>query len=336
VLPGKVPPNILQSHVFKHLGKSHPDLILGPSLGQDASLIRLGNRVLVASTDPITGSVEDIGWLAVHINANDIATFGIAPSWFLNSIMLPVGSTPDDLEHIMKQIHDAASSLDIVVAGGHTEITDDIDKPIIAGFMLGETTEGRYVTSEGARPGDSIILTKATALEGTAILAVEGRNYLKSKLGHDIVEEAVALRNSISVVKEGVVGFETGHLTSMHDPTEGGLANGIHELCDASKVGCRIDNDSIPIHDSTKAICDLLNVNPLNLISSGCMLMTCDSANAEDVLNTLKAEEILATVIGKISETPSERILEFPDSYEKLEQPPTDALWDALKVVSPS
>ncbi|MHA1908522.1 MAG: AIR synthase family protein [Candidatus Thorarchaeota archaeon] len=335
MLPGKVPPNILQSHVFKHLGKSHPALILGPALGQDASLIRFGNRVLVASTDPITGSVEDIGWLAVHINANDIATFGVTPSWFLNSIMLPAGSTPEQLEQIMQQMHEAASSLNITVAGGHTEITEGIDKPIIAGFMLGETREGEYVTSSGAKPGDSIIMTKTVAIEGTAILASEGRSYLASKIGSDVIEAAIALRNSISVVKDGVTAFNTGYLTAMHDPTEGGLANGIHELCDASEVGCRIRYSEISIHHSTATICDFLEINPLGLISSGCMLMTCESQRTDEVLKALKSVDIESSLIGEIVEEESKRMIDYPYDESQLERPESDALWDAIKKINP-
>ncbi|MCK4483282.1 MAG: hydrogenase, partial [Candidatus Thorarchaeota archaeon] len=121
MLPGKIPPDVLERLVFTHLGRSDPDLILGPGIGQDASLIRIGNRVIVASTDPITGSIEDIGWLAVHINANDVATFGVAPRWFLTSIMLPVGSTAAEVGRIMSQIDIAAMTLGITVAGGRTE-----------------------------------------------------------------------------------------------------------------------------------------------------------------------------------------------------------------------
>ena len=334
MLPGKVPPQILQSHVFKYLGKSNPALILGPALGQDASLIRFGNRVLIASTDPITGSIEDIGWLAVHINANDIATFGVAPTWFLNSIMLPVGTTPEDLGHIMLQMHEAATSLDITVAGGHTEITEDIDKPIVAGFMLGETGEDEYVTSSGATPGDFIVMTKSVAIEGTAILASEGRAYLSSNLGIDIVEQALALRDNISVVKEGVTAFKTGHLSAMHDPTEGGLSNGLHELCDASEVGCRIQYQNLPIHHSTETICNFLKVNHLNLISSGCMLMTCDSQKVDELLKSLKSVNVEASIIVEIRDNESERIIEFPDSESNLERPETDALWGALKKIT--
>ncbi|MFW9849380.1 MAG: AIR synthase family protein [Candidatus Thorarchaeota archaeon] len=333
--PGKVPPEILQTKVFKHLGLSHPDLILGPALGQDASLIRFGNRVLIASTDPITGSFEDIGWLAVHINANDIATFGVPPIWFLNSIMLPVGSTADDLEHIMQQMDEAATSLDISVAGGHTEITEDIQKPIIAGFMIGETTEGDYVTSSGAKPGDKIVMTKTAAIEGTTILASDGQSYLRKELGSEIIDAAIGLRDKISVVKDGVTAYKTGHLTAMHDPTEGGLANGIHELCDASNVGCRIVKDEISLHPSTSAICEVLQINPLHLISSGCMLMTCNSDSVEDVLNSLKAVGVEGSVLGEIVESTSTRIIESSFGETTLEKPETDALWDALKLIMP-
>ncbi|MEE9353564.1 MAG: AIR synthase related protein, partial [Candidatus Thorarchaeota archaeon] len=240
MLPGKIPPDILERLVFTHLGRSDPDLILGPGIGQDASLIRIGNRVIVASTDPITGSIEDIGWLAVHINANDVATFGVAPRWFLTSIMLPVGSTAAEVGRIMSQIDSAAKTLGITVAGGHTEITEGVEKPIVAGFMLGETSEGDYVTSSGAQPGNAIIITKTVGIEGTAILAAEGREVLSRELDATVLDEALALRCQISVVSEGLSAFKTGHLTAMHDPTEGGLAGGLHELCDASGVGFEV------------------------------------------------------------------------------------------------
>ena len=123
MLPGKVPPEILQKIVFAHLGKKDPDVLLGPSLGEDASVITIGDKVIIAATDPITGSVADVGWLSVHVNANDIATFGVQPRWFLASIMLPEGTSLEDLGHIMKQIDEAAKILGVAVAGGHSEVT---------------------------------------------------------------------------------------------------------------------------------------------------------------------------------------------------------------------
>jgi hydrogenase expression/formation protein HypE len=255
MLPGKVPPEILQKIVFANLGMKDPDILLGPSIGEDASVIRVGDKVIIAATDPITGSVADVGWLAVHVNANDIATFGVQPRWFLVSIMLPEKTTPEELGHIMKQIDDAAQILGIAVAGGHSEVTKGINRPIIVGFMIGVADEGDYVSSSGTQPGDSIILTKSIALEGTAILATEGKEYLISKVGFNVVEKGVALRAAISVVAEGIAAYRTGYVTAMHDPTEGGLSGGLHEICDASNVGFEIYKDAIPIDESTKIIC---------------------------------------------------------------------------------
>ncbi len=335
MLPGKIPSETLKSRVFKHLGTDHPSIILGPALGQDASLIRIGNRIIVASTDPITGSVEDIGWLAVHVNANDIATFGVEPKWFLNSIMLPTGSTEEDLEKIMIQIDEAARSLDITVAGGHTEITDDIQKPIIAGFMLGETKEGNYVTSEGAQPGNSIIMTKSIAIEGTAILASEGREILEPIIGNELLKEALSLRNQISVVQDGLTAFRTGFVTAMHDPTEGGIANGIHEICDASKVGCTIIQERLSIRDSTIAICDYLEIDFLQLISSGTMLITCEAKHTQEVIDELSKAKIEASKIGTIEKDFTKRLLQRDGLSSELVRPTTDALWNGLKRIKP-
>lgn len=336
MLPGKVPPEILEKIVFKNLGTKDPDILLGPGLGEDASVIRIGDKVIIAATDPITGSVSDVGWLAVHVNANDIATFGVQPRWFLASIMLPDQTSSEELGNIMKQINEAAQVLGISVAGGHSEISEGINRPIVAGFMIGIADQGEYVTSSGAKPGDSIIVTKSMALEGTAILAVEGEEYLSLKVGDEIVKKAKSLRTQISVVAEGVAAFETGFVTAMHDPTEGGLAGGLHEICDASEVGFEIYLGAIPIDDSTKAICDVLEIDPMELISSGCMIICCNEENTTEVVNTVQSRGVSASVIGKIGPNPDRRIVVTDSDGFALPRPTTDALWSALKKISPS
>ncbi|MHA1963074.1 MAG: AIR synthase family protein [Candidatus Thorarchaeota archaeon] len=336
MLLGKIPPEILQKIVFTNLGTNDPDVLLGPSIGEDASVIRIGNKVIIAATDPITGSIADVGWLAVHVNANDIATFGVRPRWFLASIMLPEKTTPEELGQIMKQIDDAAQVLGIAVAGGHSEVTEGINRPIIAGFMIGIADQGEYVSSGGAKPGDSIIVTKSIALEGTAILAAEGEEYLIPKVGLEVVDKAKTLRAEISVVAEGVAAHETGYVTAMHDPTEGGLSGGLHEICDASKVGFEIYNDAIPIDASTNAICNALEINPIELISSGCMIVCCNEENTTEVVNTIQSRGISASVIGKIVKNPDHRITITDSDGLALQRPPTDALWDGLKKINPS
>ncbi|MFW9769322.1 MAG: AIR synthase family protein [Candidatus Thorarchaeota archaeon] len=336
MLQGKVPPEILQRLVFDKLGATDSDVILGPKLGEDAAVIRIGEKVIIAATDPITGSISDVGWLSVNINANDIATFGILPRWFLVTILLPTNSTPEELQEIMKQIDTACQNLGIAVAGGHSEITKGIDRPIITGFMIGMTDEGKYVTSSGAKPGDSIIVTKTIAIEGTSILATEGEEILAKQIPATTITYAQKLREQISVVAEGVAAYETGYVTAMHDPTEGGLSNGLHEICDASNVGFEIYSDAIPIDDSTFKICTALDVSPMELISSGCMIVCCDEKNVNEVINTIRTRGVSATVIGQIVEDPKRRILVTDSDGIPLKRPITDALWDALKKLNHS
>ncbi|MCF2136258.1 MAG: AIR synthase family protein [Candidatus Thorarchaeota archaeon] len=331
--PGKVPPDVLSRLVFPFLGHADPNVLLGPALGQDASLIRIGDRILIASTDPVTGSVEDIGWIAVNVNANDIATFGVQPRWFFVTLMMPPGSQPDDVGTIMQQIHEACSRLGITVAGGHTEVTVGLDRPIVVGFMLGACSEGEYVTSSGARPGDAIIMTKKIAIEGTAIIATEGADYFSGKIDQSLLEEAHALRDLVNVVKEGVTAFKTGHVTAMHDPTEGGLAGGLHEICDASGVGFRIFEDEIATHPATLAICQLLNIDKYYLISSGSMLITCDRDSADDIIRALDEVGVSASVIGEIVKDSRIREIVTAAGPRDLSRPTTDALWDALAIV---
>ncbi len=334
MLPGKVPPGLLERIVFTNLGREDPDVVLGPGLGQDAAVIRIGTGVLIAASDPITGSVEDVGYLAVHVNANDIATFGIPPRWFLSSILLPRGATPDELKRIMGQIDSAAASLGVSVVGGHTEVTDRTGQPVVAGFMLGFSESGEYVTSAGARPGDAIVMTKTVAIEGTAILATEGWDYLQAHIHEDVLSQATAMRGLISVVKEGVVAFKTGHVTAMHDPTEGGLAGALHELCDASSVGCMVDARSIPVHSATRAICSVLGIDPMQLISSGCMLLTCDAGHADRVVSSIGAAGVRATIIGRTVSDPGTRRVVDDHGERPLPRPETDALWAALEMLS--
>src|ERR1700758_3467550 len=81
------------------LGKlvpASPRVVLGPRVGEDAAVLDMGDRYLVATTDPITFVTEDLGWYALVVNANDLAVRGALPRWFLATCLLPEGGTTED------------------------------------------------------------------------------------------------------------------------------------------------------------------------------------------------------------------------------------------------
>lgn len=329
---GKIPPDILSEVVFKQLGEERADIILGPSLGEDGALVRVGDKVLVSAMDPITGAIEHIGWLAVNINANDIATFGVRPIFFSSCILLPENSGKDVVKTICSQMHSAAKKLGIAIIGGHAELTPELPRPIVVGSCMGITESGRYVTSGGSKPDDLLVLTKGAGVEGTAILAEEKRDLLIGKLGEPLVRSAESFYSQISVVKEAILAFQTGGVTAMHDPTEGGVAGGIHELADAAGLGFRIYEEKIAIEPETHKICDLFEIDPLQLIGSGALLISVNPDRTDEVVENISATGIKASVIGRFSRNPDKRVLIDEDgSKTNLVRPISDHLWSALE-----
>jgi hydrogenase expression/formation protein HypE len=329
---GKVPIEVLQDVVFKHLGVKRKDVVLGPRVGVDGAIVEIGDRVLVTSMDPITGALDRIGWLAVNVNANDIATFGVRPSFFSSCILLPEHATKDMIEVICEQMDIAAKKLQIAVIGGHCETTPGITHPIVVGNAIGIAEKNHYVTAGGAQPGNSLILTKGAGIEGTAILATDRNKLLKSHFSAAFLKRASNFFNLISIVKDAVSAFETGGVTAMHDPTEGGVAGGIQEMADASNVGVKVLEAKIPIRKETMGICKFFKIDPLQLISSGALLIAAKKSYANKIAKVLGQKGIEAAIIGEFLKESEKCVIIGKNGRQKrLVRPVSDHLWRALK-----
>ena len=323
---GKVPPSTLLRAVYPYLGRKSRGLLIGPGIGRDAAAIRYGNKVLVFSTDPITGTATHIGRHSVHINANDIATVGARPIWYLCTILLPPDADEISLRQIMVDVDNAAKGLGIAVVGGHTEVTPGLTRPIIAGFMIGETTKQGLLSSEGGREGDKVLLTKTAGLEGTAILATDYGNKLKD-LEPKTLDRARKFSEQISVVKEALTAARVKGVHAMHDPTEGGVLNGLWELAKASNLGIEVDADRIPVASETGRVCRVLGLDPLRLMSSGSLLVAVDPAKAETVARVLKRIPVRVSEVGRLTSTSNGRYVARGPRRLKLEAVPTDELY---------
>ncbi|HIP89579.1 MAG TPA: hydrogenase [Thermococcus paralvinellae] len=326
---GKVPSEKLREIVFKHLGAKGERVLIGSGVGIDAAAVEFGDEVLVASTDPITGAEKHIGFYAVNVNANDVATFGARPKWFLVSVLLPENANEILLEDIMADIDKSAKELGVAVIGGHTEVTPGLTRPIVVGTMLGEVKKEKLVHAGNAKPNDVIILTKGAGIEGTAIIAGEREKELVRVFGKEFVERAKAFLWKISVVKEALIANEIG-VNAMHDPTEGGVANGLHEMADASGLGFKVYYEKIPMAEETRKICEYFNLDPLALISSGALLISTPRENAEKILTALEKEKITASIIGEFLEDKEKRIIVKDGKEEELKRPLSDELWKVV------
>jgi hydrogenase maturation factor len=330
-LAGKVPIEVLQKIIFRNLGTKRDDVLLYPSIGEDAAIIKSGNEVLAVSSDPITGAEKWLGWLAVHVNANDVATRGVQPRWFNSIILLPKNSTTELIEKICTQMDKAARQLKIAIIGGHCEVTSGIDHPIVTGCAIGVAENGKYLTCSGARIGDKIILTKGSGIEGTAILASDRRIELQIVFDEKLLRKAESFFERISVVKDALIAFKIGGVSAMHDPTEGGVAGGLHELADAAKVGFNVYHEKIIVPEETQKICAYFNIDPLQLISSGSLLVIAKEEKANEIIGSLSRNGVNASIIGEIIDSTLGRNL-ITKTGEKTElvRPLSDHLWKVI------
>ncbi len=309
---GKLPSDLLSSL----LGRlpADPRLLIGPGIGLDAAAIDLGGgRVLVAKADPITFATDEIGRYAVHVNANDVACLGAKPLWFMATVLLPEGATLELAESIFEQIRSTCEELGVTPAGGHTEITVGLDRPIIAGAMLGETTADALVRPERAQAGDHVILTKGIAIEGTALIAREAPDALRARgVDDSTIASAARLLNEpgISVVQDAQITCAMARVHALHDPTEGGLATALLELSQATGHELRVRLRDITVLDETHSICAALALDPLGLLASGALLIVVPEDGCAAVRAALTAGRITSACIGELAAVGSVAIID--------------------------
>ncbi|HEX2926854.1 MAG TPA: AIR synthase family protein [Ruminiclostridium sp.] len=328
--PGKVPNDLLNKIVIGKINTFRKEVFMRPGIGEDCAAIEFGEYACVLSTDPITAAGKDAGRLAVHISCNDIASSGVEPLGLMVTILCPVGTTEAELEQLMDQICETAQQLNVEIIGGHTEVTSSVNRIVLSTTCIGRSHRNKVISSNGAKPGDSVIITKSAGLEGTAILAGDFEDQLSGFMDKQELEYAKSLIKYISVVPEGVLAGSFG-ATSMHDITEGGVMGAAWEIAEASGTGIIINKDSIPVEPVTARICDYFGINVLRLISSGCMLITC--GDGEGLVTLLEKNSINATIIGTITADTTERLLVSKKEgiAEDIEAPGSDELYKVIK-----
>jgi hydrogenase expression/formation protein HypE len=292
---GKLSGEMLEQLVLSTIEFRREDVLVHAGLGEDCAVIDFGDEVCLVTSDPITGALEGMGELAVHVACNDLAANGGTPVGVQVVLLLPEQTSLEQIHRIMEDIQHTAAHLGVEVVGGHTEITSKVVDPIVSITAIGRAPKGRYVTSKGAKVGDDILITKGVGIEATAILARDFGHRLPFTID---AHEIAGFTKQLSVVAEGLVAAEHG-VHAMHDITEGGLLGAVREICYASRVGAEIREADVAIPQLTKAICEHFELDPLKLLSSGSMLIVAPEGQA--LIKKLQAIAIPAFAVGKVT-----------------------------------
>ncbi|MFQ5942894.1 MAG: AIR synthase family protein [Anaerolineales bacterium] len=301
---GKVPAADL-GRLLEQITSSDPSVVVGPGIGLDAAVMDMGDRYLVAKTDPITFATDQLGWYAVHVNANDVACMGATPRWFLATLLMPEGQADEQLATtVFEQITQACAALGVSLVGGHTEATYGIDRPLILGCMLGEVDPDELVTPAGIKEGDIVILAGGVPIEATAIIAREKAEELEGQFDADFLSRCANYLHEpgISVLPAAQAAQASGEVHAMHDPTEGGLATGLWELAQASSVALQVQESEIQVIPEGRVLCEHFGLDPLACIASGALLLVVRSESAPQILSALGERGISAVAIGEVVE----------------------------------
>ncbi|MFQ6023909.1 MAG: AIR synthase related protein, partial [Acidiferrobacterales bacterium] len=296
--PGKLPAALLRE-LLASGPPPPPELRLPPLIGEDAGVVQVPGGALIAATDPITLTGKDVGAHSVVINANDVAVMGARPRWFLAVILLPAGTTENEVRALFKAMYAALERVGVALVGGHTEVTPTVTQPLVVGQMLGLREDGQYIRTGGVRAGDVVLQIGCAPIEGAAVLANEAADRIREITPHVLAQARDALTTpGVSVVGSALHATALG-ATALHDPTEGGLSAGLYELAEASGVLLRLDAEAVLWFEPAKAICARLGADPWGVLASGTLLAAFPTATAETALTALRAEGYPAVVIAR-------------------------------------
>lgn len=331
---GKLPPELLA----RLLGESGPvpGLLQGPGPGRDAAVVDLGGRYAVLAADPVSFAAQRPGWYAVHVNANDVACLGAEPRWFLATVIVPPETPEDGLADLFADLHAACAEVGATLAGGHTEVSDAVTQPLIAGTMVGEAPPGRLLPSDGARPGDALLQIGPIAIEGTALLAREAARPLRDAgLSPADLEAAAHLLfdPGISVLPPARDAWSLPGLHALHDPTEGGIATAAWELAQAAGLGLTLERDAVLRHPLTDAVVAALGVDWLGLLASGALLAAVAPGDAPNTLTHLHKRGHAAARIGLLGDRGQPAILRVDGASRPLPRFSRD---EVARVLAPS
>jgi len=298
---GKLP-NDLLGEFLTQLDFHDPSLLINPGIGEDTAAIDVeSEEVLVLKSDPITFATDAIGQYAVLVNANDIATSGATPRWLLTTLLFPCGVTPLEIDRVINELKEFCQRWQITLCGGHTEITDAVNRPVVTGMMAGTVARRKLIDKRNMATGDRVLLTKGVAVEGTSIIAREfGDRLADQGLADSEIEKCRQFLADISIIEEARIAARSAATSAMHDVTEGGLATALEELSTAGNHRIKVDMDAIPVFAETRKIGRLLGIQPLGLIGSGSLLICCRESGYQALLEKIRKSGIKISCIGEV------------------------------------
>jgi hydrogenase expression/formation protein HypE len=275
----------------------------------DSAVFELKGR-LAFTTDsyvvnPIFFPGGDIGKLAVCGTVNDLSMMGAVPRYLSIALIIEEGLLMSDLKRIMGSIKKAAQEAGIKIVTGDTKVVNkgSADKLFINSAGVGIVPQGVDISGSNARVGDKVIISGSIGDHGIAVISQrEGLQFSSS-----VKSDCAPLNKLVAEMLDSGV-----EIRCLRDPTRGGLASTLNEFAESSKVGIRIEEQSIMVHEIVQAACELLGFDPLYVANEGKLVAVVAANGAEKLVEVMRRNKYgkEAAIIGEVvSEHPGRVIL---------------------------
>ncbi|UCD18724.1 MAG: AIR synthase family protein [candidate division WOR-3 bacterium] len=336
---GKISAEAFRELIFPHLGASRPEILVGPQHGVDVGIVRIGNKAVAMTSDPVfivpEYGFDKAAWFATHILASDVVTSGLPPAYLAIDLNLPLSMTEEELTTVWNTIDAECKKMEMAIVCGHTARYENCHYPMVGGAtVLAVGDIDSYVSPRFAKKGDQLIITKGPAIEAAGIFATMFPTYIARQCGEDFANTAQDLFYKMSVVHDALtavkIGVRDDGVSAMHDATECGIWGGIYEMAEAAGVGVRIDKSRIVTDERACRICDLFMIDPYKSISEGTLIITCREHKAGDLLRILAENDVTASIVGELTASERGMILVEDGKEKKLEHPEVDPFWHAF------
>ena len=315
---GKLSELILKRSVLNKFRNKREEVLSGAKAGADAAVMLVKGQLVTAVS---CSSVEYETLLDAKITmtraVNSVAAEGGSPFAVLVSMIVPPETEESRIKSIMEVLEETASSLNVQIAGGHSEVSDKVNMPVFSvtayGNCAGELLDSRR--EKDTLYGQDIVMTGYMALEATGVAAVQHREELSFAPGY--LAGAADYLQELSVVKHAQIALEHGSAV-MHDLSETGVFGGLWELGEKMQVGMEIEARNIPVHQETIELSEQLEQNPYTMQSAGSLLVVTRDGNG--LVHQYEKEGIHAALIGKVMPG-HDKVLLNRDERRFIEQP---------------
>lgn len=325
---GKVDRAFFDAVIYPHLGADRDDVAIGPRHGVDFGMLEVGGRAVVMATDPISILPElgfdRAGRFALDVALADVAVSGIPPSHLAISLTLPRSMTDEEFETMWLAMDDHARDLGVSIVTGHTARYAGVDYSWVGGAtVLGVGDPADVIRPDGARPGDAIVVSTGPAAEVAGLFSTLFGDQLD--LPRSTIETAQARLDDVGAVRDAMAAVEAGTVTAMHDATEGGIQGGFNEMARGAGVRFDVDPTAVPLADGVEAICEVIDVDPWQVTSSGSLIITVEADEARAVVSALESRGTPAAVVGHVSDGSGVYV-----DGERVSHPSVDPSWEAF------